>query len=241
MGVFLMTNKEKLQKAIEQDINPTNNYNKIIQIIEKGVEMKKKNNLLKWSLVPLCLIVVISGILFLNSKNKSNNLLENKPYIDKDNNITLNINNISNLGMSKLNAEIKNGVNIPYPFKVDENNNQEIVIPKDLTQYKNFIVYTKKDKDSKEYNFIANYIMIISNGDDREIEIKYSKENTPLRDYYFSEDGSKTTTINGIDLKIYKYKENFYTAFKYNDYNFDIETSNITEQEFSNYLVSILK
>ena len=80
-----------------------------------------------------------------------------------------------------------------------------------------------------------------SNGDEREIEIKYSKENTPLRDYYFSEDGSKTTTINGIDLKIYKYKENFYTAFKYNDYNFDIETSNITEQEFSNYLVSILK
>ena len=239
-----MTNKEKLKKAIEQDINPTNNYNEIIKKIEKEDKMKKENNLLKWSLVPICLIVVISGIIFLNYKNENNDLLENKPYIDKENNITLNINDLAKVGMTKLDADVKtvSGVNIPYPFKVNENQNEEwFIIPRDLTQTKNYIVYVKKDKDSKEYDTVANYIMLITDGNERSIEVKYSEEQEPLRDYYFSEEDSKITTINNIDLKIYKYENSFYTTFSYNGYYFDIETSNITEQEFSNYLVSILK
>ncbi len=239
-----MTNKEKLKKAIEQDINPTNNYNEIIKKIEKEDKMKKENNLLKWSLVPICLIVVISGIIFLNYKNDNNDLLENKPYIDKENNITLNINDLAKVGMTKLDADVKtvSGVNIPYPFKVNENQNEEwFIIPRDLTQTKNYIVYVKKDKDSKEYDTVANYIMLITDGNERSIEVKYSEEQEPLRDYYFSEEDSKITTINNIDLKIYKYENSFYTTFSYNGYYFDIETSNITEQEFSNYLVSILK
>ena len=239
-----MTNREKLKKAIEQDINPTNNYNKIIKKIEKEEKMKKENNLLKWSLLPICLIVIISGIIFLNYKNDNNDSLENKTYIDKENNITLNINDLSKVGMTKLDADIKtvSGVNIPYPFKVNENQNEEwFIIPSDLTQTKNYIVYVKKDKDSKEYDTVANYIMLITDGNERSIEVKYSEEQEPLRDYYFSEEDSKITTINNIDLKIYKYENSFYTTFSYNGYYFDIETSNITAQEFSNYLVSILK
>lgn len=241
-----MTNKERLKNAIEQDFNPTNNYEEIIKKIERGREMKSGNSLLKWSLAPICLLVVISGIIFLNYRSDSNNLLESKPYIDKENNITLNINDLSKVGMARLDIDIKtvNGVNIPYPFKTNENSNLDkelFIIPSDLTQTKNFIVYTRRDKDSKEYDVIANYIMLITDGNDRNIEIKYSKDQQPLRDYYFSEDNSKITIINGTDLKIYKYEENFYATFSYNDYNFNIETSNITEQEISNYLVSILR
>ena len=244
MGVFLMTNKEKLKNAIEQDINPTNNYNKIIKKIEKERKMKRENNLLKWSLVPICLAVFISGIIFLNYKNDNNNILENNPYIDKENNITLNINDLSNADMTSLDADIKtvSGLNIPYPFKVNANQNEKwFIIPSDLTQTKNYIVYTKNDKDSNEYNTVANYIMLITDGKKRNIEVKYSKDQKPIRDYYFNEEDSKITTINGIDLKIYKYGKSFYTIFSYNGYNFDIETSNITEQEFSDYLVSILR
>ena len=239
-----MTNREKLKKVIEQDINPINNYNKIIKKIEKEGKMKKENNLLKWSLVPICLIVIISGIIFLNYKNDNNDLLEDKTYIDKDNNITLNINDLSKVGMTKLDADVKtiSGINIPYPFKVNDNQNEKwFIIPTDLTQTKQYIVYTKKGKDSKEYDVVANYIMLITDDNERSIEVKYSEEQEPLRDYYFSEEDSKITTINNIDLKIYKYENSFYTTFSYNGYYFDIETSNITEQEFSNYLVSILK
>ena len=239
-----MTNREKLKKAIEQDINPTNNYNEIIKKIEKEGKMKKENNLLKWSLVPICLIVIISGIIFLNYKKDNNNSLENKPYTDKDNNTILNINDLSKVGMTTLDTDVKtvSGVNIPYPFKVNENQNEEwFIIPTDLTQTKQYIVYTKKDKDSKEYDVVANYIMLITDGNERSIEVKYSEKQEPLRDYYFSEEDSKITTINNIDLKIYKYENSFYTTFSYNGYYFDIETSNITTQEFSDYLVSILR
>ena len=41
MGVSIMTNKEKLKRAIEHDINPKDYYNKIINQIEKG---EKRNN-----------------------------------------------------------------------------------------------------------------------------------------------------------------------------------------------------
>ena len=239
-----MTNREKLKKAIEQDINPTNNYNEIIKKIEKEGKMKKENNLLKWSLVPICLIVIISGIIFLNYKKDNNNSLENKTYINKENNTILNINDLSKVGMTTLDTDVKtvSGVNIPYPFKVNENQNEEwFIIPSDLTQTKQYIVYVKKDKDSKEYDVVANYIMLITDGNERSIEVKYAKEQEPLRDYYFSEEDSKITTINGIDLKIYKYENSFYTTFSYNGYYFDIETSNITTQELSDYLVSILR
>ena len=226
-------------------------------IEDNGIKEKNRirtNNMVRimkkfkigYALIPICWVVVISGIIFLNYKNDNNNLFENKLYIAKENNITLNINDLSKTGMTILDTDTKtvSGFNIPYLFKVNENANQNeefFIIPSDLTQIKNYIVYIKNDKDSNEYNIIANYIMLITNGNERNIKVKYSKDQEPLRDYYFSEEDSKTTTINGIDLKIYKYEKSFYTTFSYNGYNFDIETSNITEQEFSDYLVSILR
>lgn len=236
-----MTNKEKLQRAIEQDINPKSYYNEIINQIEKEDKMKKKNNIWKWSLVPICLVFVISGVLFLNYQNDNKNLLKNKTYIDEKNNVTLNINEINSnkVGMPKLDADVKiitnNDINFPLPYK-----NGFVSIPKDLDISSKYIFYIKENKDSKDYNILNNYEIIYSNNSDRSINVKYSKEYKPLRDYYFSEEGIKTI-INDIEFKIYKFENNYFTEFKYNDYNFDIETSNITEQELSTLLLSILK
>ncbi len=229
-----MSNKEQLKKVIEKDFNQINNYKEIIKKVEKN--KMKKNNLLKWSLVPIGLLVIIIGIIFLNYNN---HLLVNKTYIDKENNLILNINDLSNIGVTKMDLDIKivNDVNIPYPFKI----NGELNIPSDLTQTKNYVVYTKKNQDSKDYDVIASYVMHLTDGNERTMLIRYAKNQVPLKDYYFKEDNSKVTTINGINLIIYKYEESFYTTFSYNDYNFDIETINITEQELANYLVSIFK
>ncbi len=233
-----MTNKEKLKNAIEEDINSKKYYNEIINKIEKGEQMKK-NYILKWSLAPICLMLVISGIIFLNYQN--NTVLKNKPYVDEKNNVTLNINEISDeVGAYKIDADIKvvtnNDVNFPLPYK-----NEVVEIPKDLDKTYKYILYFRKDKKSKEYNIIGNYEIIYDNGNDRTIKVSYSKDNKPVRDYYFSEEGSKITKINNIELKIYKFENVYFTEFKFNDYNFDIETSNITEQELSNFLLSILK
>lgn len=234
-----MTNKEKIKKAIEEDINPQMYYKQILKEIEKGEKMPK-NNMWKWSIVPICLGVIISGFLFINYQNDNKTILKNKPYVDEKNNVTLNINEINKAGMPLLDADVKvvtnNAANFPLPYK-----NGIVDIPKDLDKTSKYIFYFREDKESKEYNKLGFYEIIYDDGDERSIKVSYAKDNKPTRDYYFSEEGSKITTINGINLKIYKFASLYFTEFKYNDYYFDIETSNITEQELSALLLSILK
>lgn len=241
MGVTLMTNKERLNAAIEQDINSSGNYNEILKKMEEGAEMKNKNVMWKWSLVPICLVVIIGSVLFFNGANDSKNILKNKPYTD-ENNVTLNINKLNNEngGLYRIDADVKtvtnNDVNFPLPYK-----NGLVDIPKDLDKTSKYIFYFREDKESKEYNILGYYEIIYDNGNDRSITVSYSKDNKPARDYYFSDEGTKTTIINGVELRIYKFENIYFTAFRFNDYNFDIETSDITEEELSTFLLSILK
>lgn len=237
---MIMTNKEKLNKAIEQDINMQDCYNEIIRKIGESEEMKKKNNMWKWSLVPICLVVVISGFLVFNSRNDNKTILENKPYIDEVNDVTLNINEITNnvVGTPKIDAEVKivrdNDADFPIPYGI-------INIPKDLDKTYKYILYGRENKDSKDYNKLINYEIGYSDDLDRSIQIAFSKDHKPVRDYHFSDEGSKSTTINGVELKIYKFENIYFTEFEFNGYNFDIETTKITEQELSSLLTSILK
>lgn len=238
-----MTNKEKLRNAIEQDINNNNHYDEIIKKIEGTKKMNKKNNILyKWAIVPVCLAlaIVISGVIFLNYQN--NIALKKENNVEKKNNITLNINYLTDLTSSlKLDANVKNvtnnDVNFPLPYK----DNISLNIPKDLDKTEKSLFYIRENIESKKYNILFNYRISYYNENDRLINISYSQEHKPLRDYYFDDDGSKITTINGISLKIYQYENTYYTEFKYNEYNFDIETSKITEEELTALLVSLLK
>ncbi len=231
--MFLVTNKEKLKKTIEEDFNSKKNYK---QIIEK-MDNIRKSNLLKWSLAPIVLLIIMSGFIFLNSLGSSKSFEKNQNSDIEKGEITSSTFSNKDLSKNEIDTETLNDVCIPYPFKVSENNDRKpFAIPSDLTQTKHYVVYTKDDK----YTEIANYIMLITNGNNRNIEIRYSKDNEPVKDYYFSDEKTKITTINGVELKIYEYEENFYVMFKYNDYYFDIETSNLTEQEVYNYLRSIL-
>lgn len=100
----------------------------------------------------------------------------------------------------------------------------------------------KPDRESNEYNILQSYVFNYSNKkNDRYIRVSFSKENKPIRDYYFFEEGSKMSKINNIELKIFKYNRLHFTEFNYKGINFDIETMNITEQELTDLLLSILK
>lgn len=228
-----MTNKEKLIIAMEEDIDSKYCYNEIIQKME--CENQTKNNLWRWSLVPIYLIVVISGILFLNN----NVFFKNRTYVDRKNNVTLYINEINKKdGILKLDADVKtitSDLDFPWPCK------EKISIPKDLIKVSKYVFYTRKNVNSQDYDLLYNYKISYYNENNRSINISYSKDYKPLRDYYFKEDSSKISKINGIELKIYKFENTYFTEFKFNGYNFDIETSKITKQELTNLLLSIIK
>ncbi len=233
-----MTNKEKLNKAISHDYSKEENYNKIIKKIEG--EKMNINNIWKRLIVPVCLIVVICGIVFLNSQDK-NITLEN--YNDKENNVKLNINNLANIGATRLDADVKevstNDINILWPEFIKEG----ITVPKYLNKSSATAIYTRKDRDS-EYDILNCYVYDYSNEnneDYKNIRIAFSDTNKPIRDYHFSDEKAQSTIIKDVKLIIFKYNTTYFTEFNYKGYNFDIETNNISEQELSNLLVSIIK
>lgn len=237
-----MTNKEKLKRAIEQDINSKDYYKEIIKKIEKDDKMKKEKNLWKWSFVPICLVAIIGGVLLVNNNNKELKTNIYKPNIETKDNVNLYINDVSKMVQDDAdvqNADIKitNIENISYFKEI-----ADIKVPSDFDNQETYGIYVKHDRDSNDYNILQSYVINYSNKkNDRNIRISFSKENKPVRDYYFSEEGSRMSSINNFELKIFKYNKLYFTEFNYKDINFDIETSNITEQELTNLLLSILK
>lgn len=232
-----MTNKEKLKIAIEQDINPKDYYNEIIKKIKREDKMKKKNYMWKWSLVPICIAVVISGILLVHN-NKG--FKPNTPNIEKKDNI-IHVNDVSNVsqGTLRIDADVRRTTieNIPYFKEVDN-----IKVPSDFDNNEAHEIYIKSDSESGEYNVLQSYVLHYSNvKKDRYVRVSLSEKNKPIRDYYFSEEGSKISKINNIEVKIFKYNELYFTEFNYKNINFDIETTNITEQELTDLLLSIFK
>ncbi len=233
-----MPNKEKLNNSINNDFNKVNNYNKIIKKIE-GVNMKYKKIVWKISLIPICLAIILGNILFINYKNDENKSLNSKDsYSDSKEKIEIYINNIDKLGATLIDADVK---------VVNEEENSiwisivsNIVIPEQLEKKESYMLYTRKDKESP-YDILNSYVYNYYNEETlSSIRISFSNKNKPLRDYHFSEEGAKETTINNVKMKIFKYENIYFTEFNYKDYNFDIETTNITQDELINLLKSII-
>ena len=219
-----MTNKEKLVREIDSDINLRNCHNKIIKKIEKDNRMN--NNIRIWILIPVCLLIVI-GIGYLKYHNDNEFKDVNKFNINDING------NKSELVKLDVDAKIVESNEINTPFN-------DLVVPNDLIDVNYYIMYVRSNKDSKEYNVVNNIEVVYSSNSNRMINISYSKDYKPLRDYYFNEDSSKISNINNVELKIYKYENTYFTEFTFNNYNYDIETNNISENELKNLLISII-
>lgn len=180
-------------------------------------------------LVILCLVVIL---------NSNNQKLESNPNeLSLDNNI-ININKLDNVSTMLIDANIKeisNGLFLPW-FEIFN----EIKIPNNLDKFGGYSIYTRKDQNSP-YDILNCYVYnYFSNESNRKIRIAFSDTYEPIRDYYFGEKG-KLSSINNVELTIYKYQNSYMTKFKYKDYNFDIETDNITEEELISLLESLIK
>ena len=202
-----------INKSFNKHINKDEN----LKIIKE--RMNKRNmKYLKYSLIPICLLLVIS--LFLITNN-------NKPDIFDDTK-EIYINEIDNMNLTALDSDIK--VENNYMVEIyDELLN--IVIPTDLNKMNGLAIFLS---DGTFNNYVIEYV-----NDERRITIAYSKTNTPIRDYFI--DDGKPSIINNTNLVISKYNTIYIVTFKYNDIYFDIETSNIKEDELITLLESIIK
>lgn len=232
-----MTNKEKLKNAIEEDINPKNYYNEIIEKLEKGEKMKK-NNAWKWSLVPFCLVVVISGVLFLNFQKT---ILKNKTDVDEINNTYLKINNINQV---LVNNDIA-GSAIDLTFEELIKEERFIANIKILSSLNHSRLMKRYNMNNEFIGYELIYYSIDNNNQiNKQIEIFFSKtlKNKPNCYGTVNLDKLEDSKINNTNVKVLKFNNKYYYAlFNYNNYNFDIETTNISEQELTDLLLSIMK
>ena len=201
-----------INKSFNKHINKDEN----LKIIKE--RMNKRNmKYLKYSLIPICLLLVISLYLITNN---------NEPDIFDDTK-EIYINEIDNMNLTSLDSDIR--VENNYMVEIyDELLN--IVIPTDLNKMNGSAIFLSD-------NTLNNYVIEYFN-DERRITIAYSKTNTPIRDYFI--DDGKSSIINNTNLVISKYNTMYIVTFKYNDIYFDIETSNIKENELITLLESII-
>ena len=255
-----MSNEELFKKIFEEKFNKEEIKKEIIskEFVKENNKKIKLIPILKLALAPICLTIIISSFMVFGGKKVS------KPDIifEENNSAQIYVNKIKENSLARLDCDIKT---ISKTEKLDDNNNnntansiqqfevlKNLKVPEDFNKIEYNLIYVSNNENNKtdnvedarekKYDILNNYSYIYYNEkNERSINISFSNNNEPVRDYFFTEENSKISKINNIELKIYNYEKIYFTEFIYNDYYFDIETRNITQEELITLLASIIQ
>ena len=247
-----MTNRENMKKVIKNDFDKETNYNKIVSQMDK----KKVVINYKYATIPTIVIIIFILIIGISTKNNKVKQFEkfggddfldgintttssNTNHIDtSDNDSSLvEINEINDIIKNRNSTKIVNNVNIPY-LEILTN----LEIPNDFDNKEDYrAVYIKDSKSLKEDYILNNYEFHYKNTkNEREIVASFSKNFIPISNYNFGVN-NKSSLVNGINVLLYKYEKTYIAKFEYMKYNFLVEGKNITQEEFMNFVSSIIK
>lgn len=229
--------KEKIRKNLKEEIAISN--------MRKEFAMKtKKNRKIIYTMASACAVFMLClGIMVGSNKLNTNPFQNNSHTIAQKENkeeklkIELNINEIKEMVVASLDADIKTITieNLPKKFEFVE----AINIPEGYTLENRYFVYTKKDVNAKEYNVLHDYVFHYKKDNTNNITIAFSEIEKPIRDYYI--DGAdKISKIGGVEIRISKYQEMYIVTFEYNKIYFDIETMGISENQLVDLLGAII-
>ena len=208
-----------MNKKIFNNFDKEKNYNLILK------KINHKNTYFKYALLPICLLLI--SILIINDRNAS---LKNINHDDEK----IKINKISDVSHEDLNIKT---VDMSYYYIPYFDFIGNLEIPNDLTKISMRKIFTENNGEE----VLNNYEFTYSN-DNRVVKISFSSDHQPLRDYYFDNSGSKKSIISNHEVTIYQNTnincENYIAIFENNDYKFDIETKNITQDELITLITS---
>ena len=248
-----MTNRENMKKVIKNDFDKANNYKKIVERMnEKRIRFNYK-----YAIIPITVIIIFILIIGISTKNNKVKQFEkfggddwsdgintttssNTNHIDTSDSdsSSIEINEINDMIKNRSNTKVVNNVNIPY-LEILTN----LEIPNDFDNKEDYrAVYIKNDtKSLKEDYILNNYEFHYKNTkNEREIVVSFSKDFTPINNYNFGVN-NKSSLVNGINVLLYKYEKTYIAKFQYMKYNFLVEGKNITQEEFMNFVSSIIK
>lgn len=209
-----------IKKVIRETFEAEFNKEKMREEILLKAESKRHlslNILFKFA-IPICVFTFVI-LTFANNHNK----VLDKVYIN----------------------ELKNRINISRMSNVTEEDNVDIrdfkildkkVMPSDFKEEKYRKTYTGNMLEETDVNYI--FTSVGNNG--RYLEISFGK-NRDLSKKYLNETAIKKSKINDIEMVLYQYDTFYIGTYFYQDYYFDVQTYNMTEEEFISLLKSITK
>ena len=227
--------KKVLKDIFDEKINKEDVY--------RYVTNKKKNNyygVLKYAV----LIIICIGIVLFKFKTnvfKENNTYDDNIYINEvkifgNNDIDVTIMNIN----ESTNIYFSDDLEEAYPFlkrsKSLYENDDEI-----LKNYETDIYFAITENDDENpFSKIHNLIYAYKNKDEKgKIIVSFDKDKKPLRDYFFETKSSKQSSIKNKKVTIYKYENTYFTEFHDNGIYYDIESTNVSFEDFK-YILDIV-
>lgn len=252
-----MDNKEKLNSAIEKDINKNKYYNNIKKRIDK--KMNSKYVFGEWYLVPICLVVLIS-IVSLNIGNINKELKTNDNYIkintlpssgkitgsdidlsygynhgyQENGNVIDILGSAVDLNYAKLIKEQEFLKNMKLPDEFIYHHFQRRYDHRDefigyYLYYENYNIETDCDKDNFVYKTIEMHFSDTLNLNiDEQFKIDFSK--------------LKYSSINDTKVAVWQFddKRYYYILFEYNDLYFEMRTLRVSKEDLLNILSSLI-
>lgn len=228
--------KEKVKANVKEKVAILN--------IRKEFDMKaNKNKKIVYMITSACAIIVLCiGVIIGTNNGGLESIyqiaLEKTNTLNQEESLTneLNINKFKISAMVSLDADVKiiTLKDLPEKFKFIEN----ISLPEEYKLEESYIVCTRDNKEVDEYNILHDYVFNYTKGNNK-IKIAFSEIEEPLRDY-FIECGDKISKIGDAEFIISQSGEMYIVTFSYQNINFDIETTGITEDELVNLLQSII-
>ncbi|MEG0592196.1 MAG: DUF4367 domain-containing protein [Coprobacillus sp.] len=210
---------ENMKKVIENEFSLNENKEIIDEKLEKQFKTRSYKRIV---LTCLILIMIVSGFYLINQDEEVDDI-----YINHATQST------AKLDIAFANTETIDLKQLTIP-NIDVNN---FAIPKDLTSFNGYKVY-----DSKEHKQLLEYRLNYYQPDDvsiRNIEINFSDKRQPARDLCVSGKG-KSTFVNGVEMKVYGDGGWFYALFQYQGYQFDVQASQLSQNEFIELVKSII-
>lgn len=239
--------KEKIRMNVKENIAISN--------IRKEFDMKNKNNkkviygiLSACAMFILCVGIAINvnfqpDITNVGELSKDNTIIQEEKNIPEDNIV---FNNGSIESMASIDANWKDA-NLKEELKFID----RIHVPEGLYLARQGKLYVRENIDSNDYSKLRQYTLIYltenNANDSSQIEIIFTKEPTILGCMLPDEKRTKSSTINGKEVKLFKgqympdkSKIAGYAFFEKDGYKFYIDAHRIDEDAFINVLKSIL-